>query len=175
LLNRTVAMTPNATLSIPTAVQQDQETYLKKLGTLELPNKPNGEPMRYVVLHRQIVSFAASRHAEAAKQFLTDLLKPETLNTYLKVSGRNLPVTRPVWKDNFWTNPADPHLSVASKVLLSDQTRPFYSAYHPAYSLVIEEAVWTKAINRILLEKIPAEQAAEEAIAKMKQIFAQWR
>jgi multiple sugar transport system substrate-binding protein len=175
LLNRTVAMTPNATLSIPTAVQQDQETYLNKLGTLELPNKPSGEPMRYVVLHRQIISFAASRHAETAKQFLTYLIEPATLNAYLKVSGRNLPVTKPVWQDTFWTNPADPHLSVASKVLLEDQTRPFYSAYHPAYSLVIEEAVWTKAINRILLENISVEQATAEAIAKIKQIFEQWR
>lgn len=175
LLNRAVVMTPNATLSIPTAVQQDQDTYLNKLGTLELPNKPNGEPMRYVVVHRQVVAFAEANHHEAAKQFLSYLIQPNTLGPYLKAGGRNLPVTQPVWKDAFWTNSADPHLSTTSKVLLQGQTRPFYSAYHPAYSVVVEQKVWTQAINRILVEKIPVEQAADEAIAKIKQIFDQWQ
>lgn len=175
LLNRAVVMTPNATLSIPTAVYQDQDTYLNKLGTLELPNKPNGQPMRYVVLHRQIVVFADAKQHDTAKQFLSYLLNADTLGPYLKASGRNLPVTQPVWDDPFWTNPADPHLSITSKVLLQGQTRPFYSAYHPAYSVVIEEEIWTRAINRILLEKIPVEQAADEAIDKIKQTFDQWR
>lgn len=175
LLNRIVVMTPNATLSIPTAVQQDQDTYLNKLGTLELPNKPSGQPMRYVVLYRQIVAFADANHQDAAKQFLTYLLQPDTLGPYLKAGGRNLPVTQPVWQDPFWTNPADPHLSVTSKVLLRGETRPFYSAYHPAYSVVIKEEVWTRAIHRILVENIAVEQAADEAIDKVKQIFSQWQ
>lgn len=175
LLNRVVMMTPNATLSIPTAVQPDQDTYLNKLGTLELPNKPSGEPMRYVVVHRQVVAFAEAKHHESAKQFLAYLIQPSVLGPYLKAGGRNLPVTQPVWQDAFWTNPADPHLSITAKVLTQGQTRPFYSAYHPAYSVVVDEKVWTQAINRILVEQTSVEQAADEAIAKIKQIFDQWR
>lgn len=175
LLNRAVVMTPNATLSIPTAVQQDQDTYFNKLGTLELPNKPSGQPMRYVVLHRQIVAYAEAQHHDAAKNFLAYLLQPDTLGPYLKAGGRNLPVTKPVWEDAYWTNPADPHLSITSKVLLQAETRPFYSAYHPAYSVVIEQEVWTRAIHQILVEKVSVEQAAEEAIDKVKQIFDQWQ
>ena len=175
LLNRVVVMTPNATLSIPTAVQQDQETYLNKLGTLELPDKPSGQPMRYIVLHRQIVAFADAKHDEQTKQFLSYLLQPDTLGPYLKAGGRNLPVTKPVWNDPYWTNPDDPHLTVTSKVLLQGETRPFYSAYHPAYSVVIDEEVWTRAIHRILVENVPVEQAATEAIDKVKQIFNQWQ
>lgn len=175
LLNRNVVMTPNATLSIPAAVHQDQDTYLNKLGTLELPNKPNGQPMRYVVVDRQIVAFQDAKHQDAAKQFLAYLIKPETLGTYLKTSGRNLPVTKTVWSDSFWTNPKDPHLSVAAKVLTQAQTRPFYSAYHPAYSVVIEKEVWTRAINQIIIDQVSVEQATDEAIEKVKQIFDQWK
>lgn len=175
LLNRSVVMTPNATLSIPTAVEQDQDTYLHKLGTLELPNKPSGAPMRYVVSHRHAVVFADAPHNDAAKQFLSYLLQPGTLGAYLKAGKRNLPVTKPIWDDPYWTDPADPHRSVMSKVLLQGETRPFYPAYHPAYSVVVEEEVWTRAIHRILIEEVPVEQAANEAIDKVKQIFAQWQ
>jgi multiple sugar transport system substrate-binding protein len=56
-LNRQVVMTPNGTLSIPSAVSQDRETYDKKLGTLKLPNKPNGQPMRYIVAIGHVILF----------------------------------------------------------------------------------------------------------------------
>lgn len=175
LLNRVVVMTPNATLSIPTAVQQDKDTYFKKLGTLGFPNKPSGEPMRYVTLYRQVVAFADAKNHETAKNFLTYLLKSDTLGSYLKLSSRNLPVTKPIWQDSFWTNASDPHRSIASKVLIQDPTRPFYSAYHPAYSVVIEEEVWTRAINRIVVDNVPVDVAANEAISQIKEIFKQWK
>lgn len=175
LLNRVVVMTPNATLSIPAAVQHDADTYLNKLATLELPNKPNGQPMRYVVVHRQIVMLADAKHHETAKEFLRYLVKPETLGTYLKAGGRNLPIMKPIWDDPFWKNPADPHISVAAKVLTKGQTRSFYQVYHPAYSVVIQKSIWGQALNRILVNRTPVEQAADEAIAQIQQIFAQWR
>ena len=175
LLNRGVVMTPNATLSIPAAVQHDADTYLNKLGTLEFPNKPNGQPMRYVVLHRQIVMLAAAKHHKIAKEFLRYLVKPETLGTYLKAGGRNLPVMKPIWDDPFWRNPADPHISTAAKVLTKGQTRSFYQSYHPAYSVVLQKSVWSHALNRIIVNHTPVEQAADEAIAQIQQIFDQWQ
>lgn len=174
-LNRAVVMTPNATLSIPAAVHQDTDTYLNKLGTLELPNKPSGQPMRYVVAHRQVVTFADAQHHETAKDFLTYLVQPKILRTFLKAGGRNLPVMKTVWDDPFWTNPADPHISIAAKVLTHGQTRPFYPAFHPAYSVVIQNHVWTEALNRIIVNHAPVEQAADRAIAQIQQIFAQWQ
>lgn len=174
-LNRVVLMTPNATLSIPAAVHQDTDTYLNKLGTLELPNKPSGQPMRYVVAHRQAVTFADAKHHETAKDFLTYLVNPKTLGTFLKAGGRNLPVMKPIWDDPFWTNGADPHISVAAKILTQGQTRPFYPAYHPAYSVVLQEHVWSRALNRIIVDRIAVEQAADEAIAQIRQIFTQWQ
>ncbi|MEH2170128.1 MAG: hypothetical protein V7K41_26460 [Nostoc sp.] len=45
---------------------------------------------------------------------------------------------------------------------------------NPAYSVVLEENIWGKALNRIIVDKISPEQATDEAIKQIKQIFAQW-
>jgi multiple sugar transport system substrate-binding protein len=174
LLNRQVVMTPNNSLSIPAAVKDDADLYKHKLGTIGYPNKPNGRPMRYIVLVRQAVIFQTSKHQDHAKSFLRYLLQPDISDSYLKAAGRSLPILIPVWKDPFWTNPADPHRSMVAKNLLTHQTRLYAYDQHPAYSMVSAERVWGKAISRIIEDKISPEQAADEAIANIKQIFQQW-
>ncbi|WP_335091666.1 sugar ABC transporter substrate-binding protein [Nostoc sp.] len=175
LLNRGVVMTPNSSLSISAAVRQDSDTYRHKLGILEFPNKPNGKPMRFLVSINEIVLFAESKNQKVAKDFLAYLIKPEIIGNYLKATGgRYLPVMKPVWKDPFWTNPADPHLSTATQTLTKD-TRPFYIVQNPAYSLVLEENVWGKALNRIVVNSISPEEAADTAIERIKQIFDEWQ
>ena len=175
LLNRVVVMTPNMTLSIPNAVRQDPDTYRNKLGILEFPNKPNGKPMRYLVTVRQAVLFASSKNQKVAKDFLAYLVQPETIGNYLKAAGgSNFPVLKPVWKDPFWTDPADPHLSTAAKTLIEGQTRPFYPVQNPVYSIVLQENVWGVALNRIVVDGVSPEQAADQAIEQIKEIFNQW-
>jgi multiple sugar transport system substrate-binding protein len=167
LLNRVVVMTPNPTLSIPSAVRQDDDTYRNNLGTIVFPNKPNASSMRHLVTLKEVVLFAQSQNQKIAKDFLTYLIQPEVMGDYLKAAGgRNFPVLKPIWKDSFWTNPADPHISTVAKTLTDGQTRLFYSTQNPAYSLVLEENVWGKALNRII---------ADEIIARIKQIFEQWQ
>ncbi|WP_237266027.1 ABC transporter substrate-binding protein [Tolypothrix bouteillei] len=175
LINRKVVMTANTTLSIPAAVRQNPDIYRNKLGTLEFPKKPNGEPMRYLVAVNAAILFANSNNQKEGKEFLAYLAQPETIKTYIKsAGGRYLPVMTPLWKDSFWTNPADPHLSTASKVLMKGQTRPFYFVQNPAYSVVLQENIWGKAISRIVKDGVSPQQAANEAIAQIKEIFAKW-
>lgn len=175
-LNREVVMTLNPTLSIPLALRQDRETYLKKLGTVPFPNKPSGEPMRELVSIRQAVVFAKSQHQDAAKAFLSYLIQPETIRNYLKsAGGRYLPVMTRARRDPFWTDPADPYISTATKTLARGTTRSFYSVQNPAYGRVLQENIWGKALNRIVVDHQSPEQAADEAIAQIKQIFAQWQ
>ena len=176
LLNRDVVMTPNPTLSIPIALRQDPDTYRNKLGILEFPNKPNGQPMRHLVSIRQAVVFAESKNQEAAKDFLAYLTQPEVLESYLEsAGGRYLPVTISAREDPFWTDPENPHLSTASQTLSHGQTRPFSSAQNPAYSLVLQENVWGKALERIIIDGVSPEQAADEAITHINEIFDEWQ
>lgn len=175
LLNRKVLMTTNDTLSIATAVRQDPDTYRQKLGILELPNKPNGKLIRYLITVQQVILFADSKNKKMAKNFLAYLIQPEVIGNYLKAAGgRHSPVLKPVWKDLFWTNSNDPHVSTATKTFTQGKTRLFYTFQNPAYSMVLKENVWGQALKRVLVDRSSSEQAADEAIARIKQIFAQW-
>ena len=175
LLNRIVLMTPNATLSIPAAIRQDKDMYYDQLGILEFPHKPNGKPMRYLVSVEQAVIFANSPHQQLAKDFLRYLIQPEITTQYLKASGsRHLPVQQSVWQDPFWRQTKDPYIANATETLTQGQTRLFYVIHNPAYSQVLQENIWGKALIKIVVDGLSPEQAADEAITRIKQIFTDW-
>lgn len=175
LLNRKVLMTTNDTLSIATALRFDPIAYKQKLGVLELPNKPSGEKMRYLITVQQVILFANSQNQKIAKDFLAYLIQPKVIGDYLKVAGgRHSPVLKPNWQDPFWTNPQDPHVATATKTINEGQTRLFYTFTNPAYSMVLKENVWGHALKKVLVDEISTAQAADEAILRIQQIFAQW-
>lgn len=175
LLNRMVVMTPNATLSIPAAVRQDTDIYRNKLGIIEFPNKPNGQPMYHLTMAEQAIILAESNHQQLAKEFLRYVVQPEVLKKYLRsAGGRNSPVQTPVWQDSVWSNPNDPHISTATKTITKGNIRYFYISQNPAYSKVLYDNVWGKALNKVIVDGIPSEKAASEAIDEIKTIYQQW-
>ena len=176
LLNRSVLMTTNHTLSIPGAVRQDPDTFLNKLKIAEFPNKPNGKPMRYLVTVEQALVFTDANNPELAKDFLSYLLEPNRMGEYLKASGgRYAPVLKPIWQDSFWSDSQkEPHVAVATKTMTKSPIRTYYTFKHPAYSVVLSENVWGQTFKRMLIDGISTEQAVDEAITKIKQIFAEW-
>ncbi|MGK7872193.1 MAG: ABC transporter substrate-binding protein [Xenococcaceae cyanobacterium] len=174
-LNRTMLMTLNPTLSIPSSQREDKEIYHNQMVTIEFPDEPDGEKPKYLVAVKQALIFASSKNKKGAKDFLSYLVQPEHLGPYLKgTAGRYYPVMPLLWKDPFWHDPADPHVSVAAKQLSQGQTRPFYSVLNPAYSQVQSENIWGQAIERVVVDGWSSEKAADEAIERIKQIFTQW-
>jgi len=174
LLNREILMTTNATLSIPDALRQDPDAYRHKLGIVELPNKPNGEPMRHIFFVEQAVIFNDAAHPQLAKDFLAYLIQPEIINDFLKQSGRHSPAHKSIYKDPYWTNPEDPHTWAVTKTLTKSKIRPIYPNLSPAYSIVLKENIWGQSLEKIVLKNISPEQAADEAIARIKEIFEEW-
>lgn len=176
ILNATVAMTPNASLSIPATKLGESDFYLEKLGTAVLPDKPDGSPMVRLVAVKVAVVPAQAKNIAGAKAFLKYLLKPERLADYIKGGqGRWFPVMPELMKDPFWTDPKDPHRSVALNEFTKRPTRPFYFVNHPAYNQVLSDQVWGKAVGKVVLKGVSPEQAADEAIADIKQKFADWK
>ena len=174
-INHLVVMTPNQSLSIPAAVKQNEEIYYHQMVTTRYPDKPSGKPMRYIAMIRQAIVLADSDNQKLAKNFLAYLNQPEVISKYIKAArGRYLPVNKKVLADPFWTDPADPHISTAVQPFLRGDIRLPYTVLNPAYSLVLKDSIWGKAITKVVLDKISAEQAADEAIAQIKEIFAQW-
>ncbi|MDJ0594053.1 MAG: ABC transporter substrate-binding protein [Pleurocapsa sp. MO_226.B13] len=174
LLNREILTTTNASLSIPAALRHDSDAYHNQLGIVELPNKPNGEPMNHIFLVEQAVIFKDANHPELAKDFLSYLIQPETINTFLQESGRHSPAKMPVYEDPYWTNSQDPHTSTVTKTLIESKIRPIYPSNSPAYSIVLQENIWGQSLEKILLNGVTPEQAGDEAIARIKKIFAEW-
>lgn len=176
LLNRLVLMTPNPTLSIPATVHQDRDTYYHQLGIVGFPHKPNGKSMRYLLSIRQAVIFKNSPHKSLAKNFIRYFIQPQVTTNYLKAThGRGQPVRKSVWSDPFWQNSKDPYIATVRKILTRGQTRLCYEVKYPAYSQVLAENVWGKALTQVTAEGVKPEQAADEAIAQIKEIFAEWK
>lgn len=175
LLNRQVMMTPNNSLSIPAALGRDSQEYQQNLVTAGYPKKPSGEAMKYIALIRQAIILKDAPNQKLAQEFLSYLIQPEIIGDYLKAAGgRFFPVNDLSWKDPFWTDPRDPHISTAARPFLNQQTRLSYTVLNPAYSLVLKEGIWGQALNRIAVDKVAPERAADEAIAQIEAIFAEW-
>ena len=174
-LNQATLMTPNPSLSIPASQRGDDTLYTQHIATRAFPNEPDGEPMNYLVTVKQALIFAESQNPEAAKAFLRYLLEPDRLNEYVKGSlGRWFPVMDSALQDPFWSDPADPHLSVALQQFTQSPTRPMYHAVNPAYSEVQAENIWGQAIGHVVMDGWSAEQAVDEAIAQIQKILAEW-
>ena len=173
-LNREILTTTNATMSIPAALRNDPDTYRNKLGIVEIPPKPNGEPMRHIFLVEQAVIFNDAEHPELAKDFLAYLIQPEVINKFLKESGRHSPIHNTAYQDPYWTNPQDPHTTEVTKTLTKSAIRPIYPSNSPAYSDVLKKNIWGQSLEKIVLNGITPEQAADQAIAQIKEIFTEW-
>ncbi len=183
-LNRQLVMTMNPTLSIPLSQKQPdniynknpRDRYFNKIATTRFPNKPNGAPMTYLTSIRQVVMFASSKQQEVGKSLLRYLIEPANLDKFLKDAnkGRFFPVLKSQLGELFWNDPVDPHLSAAAEQY-RQPARLIPIAANPAYSQVPSQQIWGKALVSVLKGEASPEQAADQAIAKIKEVFTQWK
>ncbi|MEM9219724.1 MAG: ABC transporter substrate-binding protein [Cyanobacteria bacterium P01_F01_bin.150] len=174
LLSRDSLMTVNHTLSAPGSQRNDEEIYYEKLSTIKWPNKPTGEPMRFVIEIKQAVMFQNSDQPDTAKDFLSHLIQPDNLAAYTQgAQGRYLPVMPELFNDPFWQNPKDWHIEVALEQL--ENTRAAYQSINPAYGEVAAQNVWGNAMRKMALDNISPEQAADEAIQDIQRILTEWQ
>ena len=109
-----------------------------------------------------------------AKNFLSHLVKPDNLGSYIKgAKGRYFPLMPKLWKDSFWSNTQDPHISVASQQFTEYQTRLPNNSINPASSQIDSENIWGKAMEKVLTKGLSPTAATDQAINRIKEIFAQ--
>jgi multiple sugar transport system substrate-binding protein len=176
--NKTVAMTPNPSISIPGAqFFTNKDNYYNKIGSILQPSSPvDGKAYPYLVSVKPIIIPKGSKKQALAKKFIKYVLEPKNFTAYVTASnGRWFPSFKDVAADPFFHNPKDPHVPVATDQHLNNPTRAFYYSYHPAYSQVYTENVWGKAISRVVTEKWTNEKAADEAVNRIQTIFTSWK
>ncbi|MEN9713241.1 MAG: hypothetical protein RLY90_1502 [Pseudomonadota bacterium] len=180
--NRTTIMTHNATISIAakwlddmnnTSLTQEQrdlgkKSYYENILTAGFPSKPDGTKMVYRTAVKTGVIFKEAKNKDAAKKFVAFLLEEQNLTPYVEGSlGRWFPVTKAAQQRPFWK--ADPHrLAVYNQYMAG--TVPFEFTKNYKFTILNNENVWAKAMNRIINEKVPTDKAVDEMIARIKEV-----
>ena len=180
--NKTIVMTHNATISIAAkwlddmnnqALTQEQRDLGKKnyydlIATAGFPLKPDGTKMIYRSAVKTGVIFKDAKRKDLAKQFLAFMLEEQNLTPYVEGSlGRWFPVTKAAQQRPFWK--ADPARLAVYNQFMSGTT-PFEITKNFKFTVLNNENVWAKAMNRILNEKVPTEKAVDEMIARIKEV-----
>jgi multiple sugar transport system substrate-binding protein len=180
--NKTTVLTHNATISIAAKWLDDMNNatlteaqratakanYTEKIATAGFPNKPDGSKMVYRAAVKTGVIFKDAKNKAAAKKFVAFLLDEANLTPYVEGSlGRWFPVTKQAQQSPFWKS--DPHrLAVYNQFM--NGTTPFEFTKNYKFTVLNNENVWAKAMNRILNEKVPADKATDELIARIKAV-----
>ena len=180
--NKTTVMTHNATISIAAkwlddanneALNAEQRATAKKnydelIRTAGFPNKPDGSKMVYRAAVKTGVVFAGAKNKARAKEFVAFLLQDENLTPYVEGAlGRWFPVMTSATQRPFWQ--ADPHRrSVFNQFGAGTVNFEFTKNYK--FTIVNNENVWAKAMNRVVNDKVSVDQAVTEMIARIKAI-----
>ena len=180
--NRTTVLTHNATISIAakwlddmnnatlSAEQRAQakKNYEQLIRTAGFPAKPDGSTMVYRTAVKTGVVFADAKNKAGAKKFVSFLLQEENLDPYVEGAlGRWFPVTKEGQERPFWQ--ADPHRrSVYNQY--HDGTVTFEFTRNYKFTILNNENVWAKAMNRVVNERVPVDKAVDEMIARIKHV-----
>jgi multiple sugar transport system substrate-binding protein len=180
--NKTTVMTHNATISIAAkwlddannaslgAAEREQakKNYYDLIRTAGFPKKPDGSTFTYRAAVKTGVVFADAKNKKRAKEFVAFLLEEDNLTPYVEGAlGRWYPVTKAAAESPFWK--ADRHrLSVYNQFHAGTVTFEFTKNYK--FTILNNENVWAKAMNRVVNEKVPVDKAVDEMIARIKQV-----
>jgi multiple sugar transport system substrate-binding protein len=180
--NKTIAMTHNATISIAAKWLDDsnnatltdaqrataKKNYTELIATAAFPAKPDGTKMTYRAAVKVGVIFKEAKNKVAAKQFVSFLLDEANLTPYVEGSqGRWFPVTKAAQQSPFWKS--DPHRTTVYNQFMAGTTS-FEFTKNYKFTVLNNENVWAKAMNRVLNEKVPVPQAVDEMIARIKAV-----
>jgi len=180
--NKQIMITHNATISIaakwlddansdklkPEERAQAKKNYEQLIATGAFPNKPDGKPMQYRSAVKVGVVFANAKNKKRAKEFVQFAMQDENLIPYVEGAlGRWYPVTKSGASRPFWTQ--DPHRKIVHEQF-SAGTVPFEFTKNWKFTILNNENVWAKAVNRVVVDKWTPEKAVDEMIARIKQV-----
>ncbi len=180
--NKTTPMTHNATISIaakwlddannasltPEQREEAKKNYYERIRTAGFPNKPDGSKMVYRTAVKTGVVFKDAKNKARAKEFVAFLLQEENLTPYVEGSlGRWFPVTKAGQASPFWQG--DPHRkAVFNQYAAGTVTFEFTKNYK--FTILNNENVWAKTMNRIVTDKVPVDKAVDEMIERIKTV-----
>jgi len=180
--NKTTVLTHNATISIAAKWLDDmnnttlteaqrataKKNYTELIATAGFPSKPDGSKMVYRAAVKTGVIFKDAKNKATAKKFVAFILDEANLTPYVEGSlGRWFPVTKQAQQSPFWKS--DPHRLAVYNQFMSG-TVPFEFTKNYRFTILNNENVWAKAMNRVVSEHWPVEKAVDEMLARIKEV-----
>ena len=109
-----------------------------------------------------------AKNVDGAKQFIAFLMQEDNVRPYVEGAlGRWFPVTKASQASPFWQ--ADRHRKAVWNQFTGG-TAPFDFTKNWKFTILNNENVWAKAMNRVVSEKVPVDKAVDELIARIKQV-----
>jgi multiple sugar transport system substrate-binding protein len=148
---------------------QAKRNYEQLIATAGFPRKPDGSPMTYRAAVKTGVVFADAKNKRRAKEFVSFLMQDENLIPFVEGAlGRWYPVTKSgAARLSFWLS--DPQRTTVQKQFVAG-TNTFEFTRNYKFTILNNENVWAKAMNRVISDKVPVEKAVDEMIARIKQV-----
>jgi multiple sugar transport system substrate-binding protein len=181
--NKTIIMTHNATISIATKWLDDstnmtltpeqraqaKKNYDELIATAAFPSKPDGSPMTYRAAIKTGFIFEAAKNKKRAREFVQFLLQDENAIPFVEGAlGRWYPVTKSgAARLGFWFS--DPQRKTVQQQFVAG-TNTFEFTKNWKFTILNNENVWAKAMNRIVNDKVPVDKAVDEMIVRIKQV-----
>ncbi|HTB01196.1 MAG TPA: ABC transporter substrate-binding protein [Bradyrhizobium sp.] len=180
--NKTIVMTHNFTISIAAKWLDDEnnpaltdaqraagkQAYEQDIITASFPKAPDGSTIKYRSDVKTGLIFANAKNKAEGKEFVKFLMQEENLRPYIEGAlGRWFPVTTASQQSPFWQ--ADRHRR-AVYAQFTGGTQPFDFTKNWKFTILNNENVWAKAMNRVVSEKVPVDKAVDELIARIKEV-----
>jgi multiple sugar transport system substrate-binding protein len=180
--NKTIVMTHNFTISIAAKWLDDannaaltpeqraagKKAYEEDIITASFPHKPDGDVIKYRSDVKTGLIFTAAKNKAEGKEFIKFLLEEENVRPYIEGAlGRWFPVTSASQQSPFWQ--ADRHRRAVYNQFTGG-TAPFDFTKNWKFTILNNENVWAKAMNRVVSEKVPVDKAVDEMIARIKEV-----
>ncbi len=163
LLARRAPMTWDSALGMGGAVPENL-----RIGTW--PARPDGKPLAHPVRVGFAVLFTESRHKPRAREFLAYLAQPDNVAALAEASGgRWFPALREVAERPFWRQ--DDRRAALYLQFTKQPAAALPFVYSARLAPVQAEALWHRAVSRVVLDKQMPEQAADEMAARLRQLL----
>jgi multiple sugar transport system substrate-binding protein len=177
-LAQTVVMTANSTLSIPNTLREARpEDYRENTVTIEWPRNTSGKPLVLVGSAHEAVVFKGGKNTVLAEEFVRFLVADGWLAHWLSgARDRMLPPMRQLLDQPFWLDPKDPHrLRSAVQTLTQPHSLGWWGIRLDQEGRfdAAEPQIYSTAVHRVAAEGWTPEQAADEAIARIKQLLSE--
>jgi multiple sugar transport system substrate-binding protein len=174
---QTIVMTINSSLSITAAIRRERPAdYVSNVVTIDWPNDAFGKLLHLEAALNGGAVFAAGHNTETALEFVRFLVGEGWLAHWLNFAGdRYVPVLATLTDQPFWLDPGNPHRmqSVMQSIIypqnynwwgLPNAQRHYAEDYPTALG---------KAVHRVVTDGLTPEQAADEAIVRIKQLLSE--